>query len=173
MQIHSWPRLSNILFGGSIPGTFVRLEYFYRFCDLINVVVWGDRGIFRFNTNMQNMDLWLNFYLQHRAQILTESCWLHLDHKQLVATLQWAISGHNIIWCKVFYSFKFLQCSSNNFILIFLHFILNGEIFTFENQCIKYSSYKRVNLQIASHLCQPTLQYVSLYSSDVLIHFSM
>ena len=41
--------------------------------------------------------------LHRLARIRAESYWLHFDHKRIIATLWWAISSHDLHWCKVFY----------------------------------------------------------------------
>ena len=56
----------------------VWLVYVYRFCEFLDVFVWGYMGIFLVNPNVQNTALWLN--IAPPSSDTGRSCQLHFDH---------------------------------------------------------------------------------------------
>ena len=128
-NIHRLPRVRNILFWRHKSGIILWRVRFWEFWKLL-IALYGDEG-------------WFSGFL-----ILARPCWLCLDYKCLVSTLWGATSGNNIILCKVInISLKFWQCFFSELMLSLLYTFWNVIHLSLKNQCRKYSSHKRVNLQ--------------------------
>ena len=87
-----WGIVQVILCGGYI---------FYRFCELLNAFVWRYRGIFWFNRNIEYMTLWLILASPRTdaGKNMLPTFWPQTPRCYSAE----AISGHNSIWCLVFY----------------------------------------------------------------------